>query len=86
MLTQPLFRYKWKKTTLAYRKNDHQNWSGNNTCAHLMSTVVKVARENHIAFDELKLDLFEDYKSMLETKMEDYKNSGKKHLFKVFVK
>ena len=51
-----------------------------------MSTVVKVARENHIAFDELKLDLFEDYKSMLETKMEDYKNSGKKHLFKVFVK
>lgn len=62
---------------LMYRKNDHVEWSGNNTCQMLMSTVVKQARENNITLDEIKLDstdkLFgNDSQRMLKESMRDY--------------
>ena len=80
LLTQPLslcIRTGWRRTMLAYRKNDHSNWSGNNTCTSFMSTVVKIARQRNISFDEIKLDSTDklypgDSKTMLQEEMEDY--------------
>ena len=50
------FRNGWKKVALVYSSNGHRSWSGENSCWAFMATIVKVAKEENIQLDEIKLD------------------------------
>jgi hypothetical protein len=50
---------KWNRTKLMYRKDDHQSWSGGNTCTQLMSAMVVTGKRRKIHMDEIKLDITE---------------------------
>ena len=77
------YRYRWKKVALVYSANGHQNWSGNQTCWAFMASLVKVAKENDIQFDEIKLDATDklypnDTKQMLEKQKTLFNDYGGK--------
>ena len=66
----------WNRTKLMYRKDDHVEWGGGNTCAHVMSSFVKIGSEMKVDMDEVKLAITDTmYKNdtvMLQEEMQDY--------------
>ena len=39
------FSNNWKRHHLIYRKNDHSEWAGMDSCRFLMSTIVEEAKK-----------------------------------------
>lgn len=40
--------YNWTRAHLIYRKNDHAEWNGPDSCRFLMSTIVEEAKKRQI--------------------------------------
>jgi hypothetical protein len=59
-----------------YRKDDRKEWSGDNSCALLVSAFIQEGSKCKIEMDEVKLDvtdnLYENDTAMLREQMDDY--------------
>ena len=72
----------WTKTLLMYDKDDRRNWSGNNTCGLLMSSVKEEAMKRNITPAALDLGVYKkDISTALKTEMPSNDNSGKSIFF-----
>ena len=74
--SQP-FRNKWQKVNLAYEKAGQMEVSGEETCYHLMKSVVQELKNESIAYNPLDLDIHpnNDTNKMLRDNFN--KHSGK---------
>ena len=83
-------RYGWKKVALVYSKDGHQSWSGTSSCWAFMTTLVKVAREENIQIDEIKLDSTDklypnDTRKMLEEQKSLFNEFGGKWFNLIYI-
>lgn len=61
----------WHRLLLIYRKNDRSEWSGETTCAQVMSAIVEEGKKKVVTVAEIKLDMTDKKYNSTATMLRD---------------